>query len=122
MTSEQNPHASWKSAEISVFAQPVLKYAFMTVSIDVLLNGRLILATGGALKVTGNTTQEFEHQGQLHLAKMSWGKGKLKSFPITLTIDGEHVLEGEVTVAKWWLSHWISLAFLGVVGWSAFGG
>jgi len=118
MTSERKLRIGWKNANVTLAARLVPRFAFMTASIAVFLDDRSILETGGVLKLVGSQIQNFEHDGQLHSVELSWGTAKLRSFPVTLAIDGESILETSVEMSNWWLAYWPWLALLGVVAWN----
>jgi hypothetical protein len=76
---------------IEVKARIVPRYCWTTASIDVFLDGRCILRTGGQMKVTGSSCAEFDHDGSTHSVELSWGKATGLEFPYVLTIDDAKV-------------------------------
>ena len=120
MTSERKIKAAWRNTSVTLAAHLVPRYAFTTASIEVFLEDRSILATGGVLKLVGSQVQSFEHEGQPHSVKLSWGTAKLRSFPVTLAIDGESILEASVQMSNWWLAYWPWLVLLGVIAWNLY--
>ena len=81
-----------------VRARLIPKYLWTTASIDVYLDGRCILATGGQMKLTGAHAGVFKDGGKDHLAELKWGKGRKLRFPYQLWIDGTKVLDSWVAV------------------------
>ena len=55
--------------------------------------------------------------GREHTAELAWGKAKLRSFPIELSVDGAPLLKIDVPVRNWWLSQWPLALIMGVVAW-----
>ena len=94
-------------------ARTVPRYAYQSASIEVAVNGRPVLRTGGVLKVVGEHVDTFEHDGKQHSICLRWGRIRLKKgFPFWLTIDDTAILEGSVPVQSWWLSLWPYAAIL----------
>jgi hypothetical protein len=93
----------WNGSTIVVTARLVPRYSWTTASIDVFLDGRCILRTGGQMKVTGSSWAEFDHDGSVHTVELSWGLALGLSFPYQLRIDGAMVAVSEVPVASWGL-------------------
>ncbi len=89
----------------------------MTASIDVSLEGKPILKTGGVLKLVGGQVANFEHKGQAHSVEASWGKAALKYFPVKVVVDGQLVAEAPVKISNWWLVYWPWLILFGVLAW-----
>lgn len=87
-------------------AHIVSRYAWTTASIDVSVDGSVVLRTGGAMKVTGTATAKFEHEGMPRQVALSWGAGRLHSFPSRLEIDSFLVANSRVTVSNWWSAYW----------------
>jgi hypothetical protein len=79
----------------------VSRYLWMSASIDVLLDGRPVLRTGGQASLLGRCRSNFRRQGEAHQAELSWGKMASGAFPFILRIDGEVVLASEVPVDHW---------------------
>jgi hypothetical protein len=73
----------------------------MTASIDVFLDGRCILRTGGQAKLTGSHSASFSDGGSEHRADLSWGHSRGFSFPYQLRIDGVAVDDSQVKVENW---------------------
>jgi hypothetical protein len=92
---------NWQGGTIEVQARLVPRWLWCTASIEVLLDGRCILETGGSLKATGSREVTFARAGSRHTAKLSWGWGFLRSFPYKLRLDGAAVSEARVRVRNW---------------------
>jgi hypothetical protein len=93
----------WHGATVEVTARLVPRYLWTTSSIDVFLDGRCILRTGGQMKVIGSSSAEFQHDGATHTVELSWGRVQQRGlirccFPYDLTIDGAKVAASEVPV------------------------
>jgi hypothetical protein len=93
----------WRGALVEVQARPVARYLWMTVSIDVLVDGEAVLQTGGQAKLLGNYRRRFWYDGGEHTAELSWGMAAAGAFPFMLRLDGEVVLASEVPVEHWLL-------------------
>jgi hypothetical protein len=88
----------WHGSEVEVKARIVPRYGWTTASIDVFLDGRCILQTGGQKKVTGSSWAEFDHAGSKHFAELSWGMARGLQFPYVLRIDDAKIALSEVPV------------------------
>lgn len=110
MNSEPERPVVWNGRRIEVTAQGVPRYAFMTASINVFIDGEAILQTGGVPQPVGTQSASFHHDGHAHTLEASWGKVARRSFPVRLSIDGQPVFEAPVRVSNGWLSYWPSLA------------
>ena len=102
---------------MSITARLVPRYAWQSASIDVAVSGRVVLRTGGVMKLVGKHTETFESDGTEHSAEVTWGKATLRSFPFSLSIDGVAVLESRVPIANWWLALWPWALFIGFIAW-----
>jgi hypothetical protein len=96
-----NTVIKWHDSTIEVQARLVPRYLWCTASIEVLLDGRCILQTGGRMKFTGTEVATFTHAGSEHTARLLWGAGFLRSFPYKLRIDDAPVSEGRVNIRNW---------------------
>jgi hypothetical protein len=116
MNGEHVPPIDWQGNEIQVAARLVPHFLWSTASIDVFVSGSCVLRTGGQPKVTGACSSEFSHNGVVHRAELTWGRGVLRSFPYRLEIDSVLVSESRVRVENWPLSLLApgSLLFLGL--------
>jgi hypothetical protein len=91
----------WQDGTIEVRARLVPRYLWSTASIEVLLDGRCILQTGGRMKFTGTEVATFTHAGSEHTARLLWGAGFLRSFPYKLRIDDAPVSEARAHIRNW---------------------
>jgi hypothetical protein len=91
----------WQDSTIEVQARLVPRYLWCTASIEVLLDGRCLLQTGGQMKFTGTEVATFTHAGSKHTARLLWGAGFLRSFPYSLRIDDAPVSEARVYIRNW---------------------
>jgi hypothetical protein len=96
-----NEPIAWQGSKVDVYARLVPRFLWSTASIDVFLDRKCILRTGGQLKPTGSHSATFSHSGSEHRAELFWGAGFLWSFPYELQIDGNPVSEGRVYVRNW---------------------
>jgi hypothetical protein len=97
------PKTRWRGYAVEVTARLVPRYLWTTSSIDVFLDGRCILRTGGQMKVIGSSSAEFQHDGAVHTVELSWDRAQPRGFvrhcfPCQLTIDGAKLAVAEVTV------------------------
>jgi hypothetical protein len=88
----------WHGSTVAVRARLVPRYVWSTASIDVFLDGRCVLRTGGQMKVTGSSSSVFYHDGEEHTAELSWGLAIHTTFPFELRIDGAKVMVSDVPV------------------------
>jgi len=86
----------WQGKTISVRASYIPRFLWTTASIDVFLDGRCVLRTGGQLKVVGSHAAKFNDGGFEHRMELKWGVSSNFRFPYQLYIDG--VLAGESQV------------------------
>jgi hypothetical protein len=113
----KNISEKWNGKVIVATAYLVPRFAWMTASIDITIDERVVLRTGGVLKFKGDVPTTFELNGVLHSLKISWGKAKPKSFPIILSIDDREVMRGDVPISNWWLNYWPWLVIVFVCIW-----
>jgi hypothetical protein len=97
------PKLLWEGSTVEVRARVVPRYFWTTASIDVFLDGRCILQTGGQKRATGESFAEFEHGGRMHTAELFWGVARMEltrgiMFPYQLLIDEAKVVASEVRV------------------------
>ena len=57
------PKLLWEGSAVEVRARVVPRYLWTTTSIDVFVDGRCILKTGGQMKAVGSSFAEFHHGG-----------------------------------------------------------
>ncbi len=70
------------------------------------------------MKSVGVSTAQFYDSGSTHDIVLEWGRAAIRSFPITITIDGQVVADSVVSVDNWPLALWPLILF-GVVGGAA---
>jgi hypothetical protein len=93
---------SWHGSTVDVQARCVPRFLWTTASIDVFLDGRCILQTGGQLKITGSHSATFTHSNLTHSTKLSWQRtGFSFSFPYELEIDSVSVAKARVHIRNW---------------------
>jgi len=102
----EDPNLTWKGASVHVTSRIIGRYAWTTASIDVSVNGKTVLRSGGVMKITGDTVSTFEHEGASHRVALSWGGISLRSFPFRLEIDGDLIADSRVFVSNWWVAYW----------------
>jgi len=91
----------WQGSTVNVQARLISRFFWTTASIDVFVDGKCILRTGGQKKCTGSCSASFTHSGSTHTAGLSWGYGILRSFPYKLQIDGVPISQARVHVQNW---------------------
>lgn len=109
------PDLTWKGASVQVTSRIIGRYAWTTASIDVSVDGKIVLRSGGVMKITGHAASAFEHEGVAHNVGLSWGRISLRSFPFRLEIDGDLIADSRVFVSNWWVAYWplaVALLFL----------
>ena len=100
----------WHDKAVDVQSRLVPRYLWSTASIDVFLDGQLILSTGGQMKFTGAHSTTFTQGGTTHTAELCWGgSGFGFSFPCQLKIDGVLISTSRVHIRNW------QLGIMGVV-------
>jgi hypothetical protein len=97
------PKLLWEGSTVEVRARIVPRFLWTTASIDVYLDGRCILKTGGQMKAVGSTLAEFYHGGAAHTAALSWGQARMShslslTFPYQLFFDGAKIIVSDVSV------------------------
>jgi hypothetical protein len=108
----------WRGRTVEVTARFIPKYLWMTASIDVYLDSGCVLQTGGKLESTGSVIARFYDSGSTHDIELRWGRGALRSFPITIMIDGALVAGSRVFVSNWPLALWPFLLFVTAAAWA----
>jgi hypothetical protein len=88
----------WHGSVVEVKARLVPRYAWTTASIDVFLDGRCVLRTGGVMKVAGSSRAEFDHDGSRNVVELSWEKVQGLEFPYVLRINDAKVALSGVPV------------------------
>jgi len=107
-----NEVARWQGSAVEVQARLVPRFLWNTASIDVFLDGKCILRTGGKLNLTGSYSATFDHSGSTHKAELTWGFSGLSfSFPYRLQIDGVPVVASRVQVENWWTGLAVGILF-----------
>ena len=111
------PETVWSGVPIRVTARVVPRYAWRTTSIDVAVNGRTVLQTGGVRKIIGVHSETLDLAGVQHLMELSWGQFTSGAFPFLLKIDGVVVLESRVVAPYWWVAYWpyVAVAVVGML-------
>jgi hypothetical protein len=92
------PKIRWRGKTVEVTARLVPRYLWTTASIDVFLEGRCILRTGGQLKMIGSSSAEFDDDGSVHTVELSWGSEHQLTFPYQLRISDAKVAVSNVPV------------------------
>ena len=97
------PKVLWEGSTVEVRARVVPRFFWTTVSIDVFLDGRCILRTGGQMKAVGSSFAEFHHGGTAHTAELSWDQARMTNgfcvtFPYRLYFDEAKIAVSEVRV------------------------
>jgi hypothetical protein len=104
----------WSGSLLEVRARAIPRFLWMTVSIDVLLDGEPVLRTGGQLKSAGTVSQQVLYQGTYRNFELSWSNVQSGGFPYVLRIDSERVLSSTVAVENMWfvLLLWLGLPLI----------
>ena len=92
---------SWRDKTVRVQAKLVPRFVWTTASIDVFLDDRCIIRTGGKFKITGSHSATFADGGSEHQAVLSWGQVRRHRFPYQFQIDGVTVEDAHVDVENW---------------------
>jgi len=92
---------SWQGKAVSVRAHYVPRFVWTTASIDVYLDDRCILRTGGQFKLAGSHSATFTDGGAEHRAELTWGGSGGFRFPYQLRIDGVLIADALVAVENW---------------------
>jgi len=110
--------AEWCGNPVEVTARFIPKFLWTTASIDVLVDSRCVLRTGGKWKIVGTSAARFDHAGSIHDIELTWGLCPLRSFSIKIKIDRELIADTRVLVSNWPTSLWPVAAFLVWFGWA----
>jgi len=106
---------TWHGHRIVVEAYKLARRAWITTSIDVLVDGNPVLKSGGKVQLTGTCSEIFRQQDGDHSVDLSWGNSFWgASFPVTLTIDGVEICSGRVRVRRWYLQWLLCTVALGI--------
>ena len=98
---EMDEVVKWQGSTVEVEAPLIRRLLWTTTSINVILDGKPILRTGGQLKFVGSQSAVFTHSGLEHTAKLNWGMSGLCSFPYQLRIDEVLVSTARVHIRNW---------------------
>jgi hypothetical protein len=107
----------WKGRQVSVTSRLIPRFFWMTSSIDVFIDSRCVLKTGGQLKMIGRSSSSFEDSGTTHLVELTWGHASLRSFPIEVKIDEEHIAKTRVVTGNWPMALWPWAFGIGLLSW-----
>ena len=77
----------WNNADLSIRARFMPEKLFLVATIDVWLDQRRILSTGGKLKLQGTCVERFDHLGAQHQVRLEWQKFLLHYVPCSLFVD-----------------------------------
>jgi hypothetical protein len=88
----------WNGHAVEVSARLIPRYLWTTASINVFIDGRCILRTGGQFKAVGSSSAEFDDDGSVHSVRLAWDQAIFHRFPYRLSIDGTEVSEALVPV------------------------
>jgi hypothetical protein len=92
----------WEHSILSVKARLIPKYVWTTASIDVVIDGRCVLETGGQLRTRGEKRREFTHNNATHVAILSWTPPRSGLFyPYELSLDDQIIDKSEVYIGNW---------------------
>jgi len=94
----------WRGSVIRIRACLIPRFLWQTASIEVFVDDRSVLRTGGQLKLLGGASSTFQHLGSSHTLELSWGIGLPWSFPYTLSIDRTQVTKSRVCVQNWYIN------------------
>jgi hypothetical protein len=117
MTTSSSCETNWRGTPVSITAKLVPRCVWQSASIDVAVNGRVVLKTGGVFKLVGKHAETFTFDGIGHSVEVTWGKAALRSFPFSLSIDGMPVMESRVPISNWWLALWPWALFVAFFVW-----
>jgi len=107
----------WHGHRVVVEAYKLARRAWITTSIDVLLDGNPVLRSGGKLQFTGTCSETFRQGDGDHKVDLSWGKSFWgSSYPFSARIDGVEVCSGRVRVAGWYVQ-WLLVVLATALVW-----
>ena len=106
MSADADFRLLWNEVEVSVSSRIIPRYMWTTATIDVAIDGTVVLRTGGVSKSLGGQTAMFMVGGSEHRADLTWGRHSGRSFPFTLKIDGAQVADSRVRIENWWAAYW----------------
>jgi hypothetical protein len=107
----------WNGHRVTVEAYKLARRAWITTSIDVLLDSEAILKSGGKLQFTGTCSEIFHQEDGDHRVDLSWGRSFWGlSFPFRARIDGVEVCSGRVRVARWYVQ-WLFVVLAVALAW-----
>jgi hypothetical protein len=115
VTKRRGSRAVWNGVPVIITCRLIKRYVWTTASIDIWVDGNLVLRSGGVLRITGSRTESFYFDTATHEATLAWRAGRLLSFPFKLVIDGTVVVESRVFIENWWLLFWPLYLAIGLV-------
>ena len=116
---QATPQPYWNSQPVTVTSHLLPGRLWQAASIDVFIDGRCILQTGGQLKITGAHSATFDYAGTSHEVRLTWGHARLRSFPVHVWIDDRLLLETRVYTGNWPLGLWPLAAIAGFTAYLA---
>jgi hypothetical protein len=117
----QNLQANWKESKLTVTSVLLPKLLWQTASIDVFLDEKCVLRTGGQLKLTGSHSGHFDHAEESHEVTLTWGHADLRSFPVEVLIDAQSVVSARVFTRNWPMALWPWVALVIFAAYAAIG-
>lgn len=105
MAKHEGKHVyDWHGKTVEVTTRPLWKHLGLTISIDVLVDGKRALATGGKFKLKDTDAAYFEVDGRKHKMTLDWRVSTDTSYLYTniqpigyaLMIDDRHI--GQATI------------------------
>ena len=109
---------TWNGVPLRITCRLVPRWAFTTASIDVYLDDRPTLRTGGVFKIVGSQVEQFEFAGERHELSVSWGKASPRHFPVTVSVDGIALANRKVPIENWYMGYWPWLLLAAAVAWA----
>ena len=94
----------WNGARLEVRCWALARKLWLTCSIDVYVDDRCVLRTGGKFKNVGSHSAQFTRDNATHTVELTWGDFENGAFPCSLRVDGETVGEPSVGIENKWQS------------------
>ena len=92
----------WHDRLLEVKAHAIPRYCWLTVSIDVHVDGAAVIRTGGVLRSKAINEAQLDEQGQHDSLKLSWRSPfQGMDFPFQLSVDEQVIIDSKVRPQNW---------------------
>src|SRR2546426_11480508 len=102
---------SWRNKPVRVRARLVPRFFWTTASIDVFLEDKCILRTGGQFKFTGSHSASFTDGRSEHQADLTWVERAVTAFLISFGLTEPRLViqKSRLKIGPWAISRFLFL-------------